>query len=352
MNPARVPQAPYSFAPDWPTAFGVGPVVERRAFIGVISATLLAAPLAAEAQQSTKRYRIGLLIAASEAFAAPYIEIFRQALRDLGYVEGRNITIELRYADGHYDRLRALAADLVRLKVDIVVAEGTPPARAAKQATTTIPIVMTVTGDPVAAGLVTNLARPGGNLTGASFFFLELGAKRLQLLKEAIPTLRRVAVVWNPSNAVQGPVVKQIETTAKTLGIDVQHIKIQAPADVGDALVRISQGRSGLVVLEDAMINVCSTQIADVAVKHRLPTIFGLPAFAEAGGLMAYGPNRSELWRRAASFVDKILRGARPGELPVEQSTRFDLVINLKTAKALGLTIPQSVLLRADQAIE
>ncbi len=328
------------------------PEMPRRAFMAVITGSLLAAPHAAEAQQSTKIYRIGLLIGASEAFASPYIEIFRQALRDLGYVEGRNITIELRYADGHYDRLRALAADLVRLKVDIVVTEGTPPTRAATQATTTIPIVMTVTGDPVAAGLVTNLAHPGGNLTGASFFLPELGAKRLQLLKEAIPTLTRVATVWNPSNAVHGPAVKRIETTAKTLGIDVQHIKIQAPPDVGDALVRISQGRWGLVVLEDAMINVCSAQIADVAVKHRLPAIFGLPTFAEAGGLMAYGPNRSELWHRAATFVDKILRGARPGELPVEQSTRFDLVINLKTAKALGLTIPPSLLQRADQVIE
>ncbi len=328
------------------------PGMPRRAFMATVAGSLLAAPLAAGAQQSAKLYRIGLLIGASEAFVAPYIEIFRQALRDLGYVEGRNITIELRFADGHYNRLRALAADLVRLKVDIVVTEGTPPTRAATQATTTIPIVMTVTGDPVEAGLVTNLARPGGNLTGASFFFLELGAKRLQLLKESIPTLSRVAIVWNPSNAVHKPVVKRIETTAKTLGIDVQHIKIQAPADVGDALVRISQARSGFVVLEDAMINVCSSQIADVAVKHRLPTIFGLPTFAEAGGLMAYGPNRRELWRRAATFVDKILKGAKPGDLPIEQPTNFELVINLKTAKALGLTIPRSLLLRADQVIE
>ncbi|HSE67694.1 MAG TPA: ABC transporter substrate-binding protein [Gemmatimonadales bacterium] len=327
--------------------------MDRRTFIGALASGLLAAPLTAEGQQSTKLYRIGVLIGASEAFVGPYLEIFRQALRDLGYVEGRNITIELRYADGHYDRLRALAADLVRLKVDVVVTEGTPPTRAATQATRTIPIVMTVTGDPVEAGLVTNLARPGGNLTGASFFIVELGAKRLQLLKEAIPTLSRVAVVWNPRNAVHGSVVKRIETTAKTLGIDaVQHIKIQAPADVGDALARIGQGRSGLVVLEDAMINVCSSQIADVAVKHRLPTIFGLPTFAEAGGLMAYGPNRRELWRRAAIFVDKILKGARPGDLPVEQPTKFELVINLKTAKALGLTIPPSLLQRADQVIE
>ena len=327
--------------------------MNRRAFLGTLTGSLLAAPLTAEAQQSTKLYRIGVLIGASEAFVGPYLEISRQALSDLGYVEGQNITIELRYADGHYDRLRALAADLVRLKVDVVVTEGTPPTRAATQATRTIPIVMTVTGDPVEAGLVTNLAHPGGNLTGASFFITELGAKRLQLLKEAIPTLSRVAVVWNPSNAVHGSVVKRIETTAKTLGInDVQHIKIHAPADVGDALVRISQGRSGFLVLEDAMINVCSSQIADVAVKHRLPTIFGLPAFAEAGGLMAYGPNRRELWRRAAILVDKILKGARPGDLPVEQPTKFDLVINLKTAKALGLTIPPSLLQRADQVIE
>ena len=326
--------------------------MDRRRFLLTSLAGAVATPLAAKAQQSTKIYRIGLLIGASEAFVSSYIEIFRQALRDLGYIEGRNIAIELRYADGHYDRLRALAADLVQLKVDIVVTEGTPPTRAAKQATKTIPIVMTVTGDPVVAGLVTNLARPGGNLTGASFFLSELGAKRLQLLKEAIPTLSRVAVVWNPSNEVHGPTVKRFETTAMTLGVDVQHIKIQAPADVDNALLVISKRRESLVVLEDAMINVCSTQIADVAAKHRLPTIFGLSTFAEAGGLMAYGPNRHELWRRAATFVDKILRGAKAGELPVEQSVRFDMVINVRTAKALGLTIPPSLLLRADQVIE
>jgi putative ABC transport system substrate-binding protein len=325
--------------------------VNRRAFATGLGA-VLAAPLAAEAQQSSKLYRVGLLIGASQAFVAPYIEIFRQALRALGYVEGQNIAFESRYADGHYDRLRALAAELIQLKVDLLVTEGTPPTRAATQATKTIPIVMTVTGDPVVAGLVTNLARPGGNLTGASFFLPELGAKRLQLLKETIPRLSRVAVVWNQRNAVHGPTVKSIERTAKTLGIGVEHVTIQAPADVDDALVQISNGRSALLVLEDAMINVCSAQIADVAVKHRLPAIFGLATFAEAGGLMAYGPNRIELWRRAAIFVDKILRGARPGELPVEQAVRFDMVINVKTAKALGLTIPPSVLLGADQVIE
>jgi putative tryptophan/tyrosine transport system substrate-binding protein len=326
--------------------------MNRRAFVAMVCGSIVAAPLAGEAQQSAKGHRIGLLIGSSESFVAPYIAIFRQALRALGYVEGGNIAIEYRYADGDYNRLPALAADLVRRKVDIVVTEGTPPTRAARQATTTIPIVMTVTGDPVAAGLVTNLARPGGNLTGASFFFPEMAAKRVQLLKEVIPTLSRVTVVWNPSNAVHGPVVKSVEEAAKALGVAVQHVKIRLPADVDDALLAISRGRDSLVVLEDAMINVCSTQIADAAAKHRLPTIFGLTTFVEAGGLMAYGPNRPELWRRAATFVDKILRGAKPGDLPVEQPVRFDLAINVRTAERLRLTIPAAVLVRADQVIE
>jgi putative tryptophan/tyrosine transport system substrate-binding protein len=318
----------------------------------VLAVSLVVTPPAVDAQQSAKGHRIGLLIGSSESFIAPYAAIFRQALRALGYVEGGSIAIEYRYADGHYDRLPALAADLVRLKVDIVVTEGTPPTRAAKQATTTIPIVMTVTGDPIAAGLVSNLARPGGNITGASFFFPEMAAKRLQLLKEVIPALSRVTVVWNPGNAVHGPVVKSVEEAAKLLGIGVQHVKIQVPADVDDALVAMSRHRESLVVLEDAMINVCSKQIAEVAAKHRIPTIFGLTTFVEAGGLMAYGPNRPELWRRAATFVDKILKGAKPGDLPVEQPVRFDLVINVKTAERLRLTIPPGVLVRADQVIE
>jgi putative ABC transport system substrate-binding protein len=326
-------------------------MMDRRAFLAGYLA-LLAAPLVADAQQSVKGHRIGLLIGSSESFVAPYIEIFRQALRALGYVEGRDIAIEYRYAGGNYDRLPVLAADLVRLKVDIVVTEGTPPTRAAKQATTTIPIVMTVTGDPVAAGLVTNLARPGGNLTGASFFFPEMAVKRLQLLKEVIPTLSRVTVIWNPSNAVHGPVVKEVQAAAKAFGIDVRHVKIQTPADVADALLAISRHGESLLVLEDAMVNVCSTQIAQAALEHRLPTSFGLATFAEAGGLMAYGPNRPELWRRAATFVHKILRGAKPGELPVEQPVRFDLVVNVRTAQRLQLTIPPSVLVRADAIIE
>ena len=326
--------------------------MDRRAFITFVVGNILAGPLVVAAQQSAKARRIGLLIGSSQSFVAPYVTIFRQALRALGYVESESIAIEYRYADGHYDRLPALAADLVRLKVDIVVTEGTPPTRAAKQATTAIPIVMTVTGDPVAAGLVPNLARPGGNLTGASFFFPEMAAKRLQLLKEVIPLLSRVTVVWNPSNTVHGPVVKSVEEAAKTLGIVVQHVRIQVPADVDDALLAIARGRESLVVLEDGLINVCSPQIAQVAAKHRLPTIFGLTTFAEAGGLMAYGPSRPELWRRAATFVDKILRGAKPGDLPVEQPVRFDLVINVSTAERLRLTIPPAVLVRADQVIE
>jgi ABC-type uncharacterized transport system substrate-binding protein len=318
----------------------------------VLTVSLVLARPSVEAQQSAKSHRIGLLIGSSESFVASYVAIFRQALRALGYVEGGNIAIDYRYADGNYDRLSVLAADLVRLKVDIVVTEGTPPTRAAKQATTTIPIVMTVTGDPVAAGLVTNLARPGGNLTGASFFFPEMAAKRLQLLKEVSPALSRVTVVWNPSNAVHGPTAKAVEAAAKALGINVQYVQIQAPADVDGALLAISKRRESLVVLEDGMINVCSAQIADLATKHRLPTIFGLTTFVEAGGLMAYGPNRPELWRRAATFVDKILKGAKPGDLPVEQPVRFDLVINIRTAEQLRLTIPPAVLVRADHVIE
>ncbi len=326
--------------------------MERRTFISALAGGLLSGPLAAGAQQPEKVRRIGILIASSASFIAPYIETFRQALHGLGYVEGQNIAIEYRYAEGNYDWLPVLAADLVRLGVDIIVTEGTPPTRAAKQATTTIPIVMTVTGDPVATGLVANLAHPGGNLTGASFFFPEIAAKRVELLKEAVPAVRRVLLLWNPANAVQEPAVKAIEAAAKRLGIGVQHVKVQAPADFDGALLAISKSRDSLLVLEDGLINVYSNQIAGLATRTRLPTIFGVTIFAEAGGLMAYGPNRSELWRRAATLVDKILRGARPGDLPVEQSTRFDLVINLKTAKALGLTLPPSLLQRADQVIE
>ena len=313
---------------------------------------ILVAPRASEAQQPARPHQIGVLIGSSESFVAPYIQIFRQALRALGYVEGGNVVLEYRYADGNYDRLPGLAADLVRLKVDIVVTEGTPPTRAATQATKTIPIVMTVTGDPVAVGLVANLARPGGNLTGASFLFPEMAAKRLQLLRELIPGLSRVAVVWNPGNPVHGPTVTSVETAAKSLGIDVQHVKIQARADLDDALATIGRRRDSLVVLEDAVINVCSAQIADAAMKLRVPTIFGLTTFAEAGGLMAYGANRPELWRRAATYVDKILKGAKPGVLPVELPVRYDLAINVKTAQELRLTIPPSLLVRADHLIQ
>jgi putative ABC transport system substrate-binding protein len=328
------------------------PGMDRRRFLLTSLAGALAAPLAGEAQQVGKVRRIGILIGSSASFIAPYIETFRQALRGLGYLEGQNIAIEYRYAEGNYERLPVLAAELVRLKVDIIVTEGTPPSRAAKQATTTIPIIMTVTGDPVATGLVANLARPGGNLTGASFFFPEIAAKRQELLKEAVPAVSRVTLIWNPANPGAELAVKAIEAAAKKLGIAVQHVKVQAPADLGGALSAISKSRESLLILEDALINPYSSQIASLATRTCLPTIFGLTTFAEAGGLMAYGPNRGEMWRRAATFVDKILRGARPGELPVEQSTRFDLVINLKTAKTLGLTIPPSLLARADQVID
>jgi putative ABC transport system substrate-binding protein len=311
-------------------------MMDRRRFLLTSMAGALVTPVGAEEQQTEKVLRIGILVASSASFIAPYIETFRQALRGLGYLENQNMAIEYRYAEGKYERLPILAADLVRLKVAIIVTEGTPPSRAAKQATTTIPIVMTVTGDPVVTGLVANLVRPGGNLTGASFFFPEIAAKRLELLKEAIPQVTRVLLLWNPANAVHHPAVKAIEAAAKALGIGVQHLKVQTPADFDGALSVISKSRDSLLVLEDGLINVYTSQIVGLATRTRLPTIFGLTSFAEAGGLMAYGPNRNEMWRRAAIFVDKILRGAKPGELPVEQATRFDLVLNLKTAKTFS----------------
>ena len=326
--------------------------MDRRRFVLVSLASALAAPFDCEAQQSGKHHRIGVLIGASESFVSPYIEMFRQELGRRGYREGENTAIDYRYAGGNYERLPLLARDLVKFKPDVIVTEGTPPTRAATAATRTIPIVMTVTGDPVLAGLVSNLTRPGGNLTGASFFISELAVKRLQLLREVIPALSHLTVVWNPNNRVHGPIVKAIEQAAKPLSIVVEQITIRGPGEVDDALSALSQRQGGLLAIEDGMINVSSRAIAHTATKYRLPTVFGLTVFAEAGGLMAYGPNRLELWQRAAGFVDKILNGAKPGELPVEQAVHFDLVINLKTAKALGLTIPPSLLVRADQVIE
>jgi putative ABC transport system substrate-binding protein len=328
--------------------------MDRRAFIGTMAGGLIAAPLAAEAQPARKVPRIGFLVAASasDSAYARLIEAFRQGLRDLGYVEGRNIVIEYRYADGKSERLPALAAELARLKVAVIVSHGTPGPLAAKQATSAIPIVMTSAGDPVASGLVSSLARPGGNVTGLSLMVPELGGKRLQLLKEILPGLSRVAVLWNAASPYASLVVRETEATATTLGVQLQSLVVRGPDDFEGALAAAVTGRAGgLTVVEDPLTITKRKQIVDFAAKNRLPAIYGVKEFVDAGGLMSYGVHLADLYRRAAAYLDKILKGVKPADLPVQQPTKFEFAINLKTAKALGLTIPQSVLQRADEVI-
>jgi len=312
-------------------------------------------PLAAEAQQTlgTKSAKIGFLLGGTSSSPGIQIEPFRRTLSEKGWIEGQNLTLQFRYAEGHYDRLLALARELRDLGVDVIVTEGTPPTRAAKQVTTTLPIVMASTADPVGSGLVTSLARPGGNLTGASWFFSEINVKRFELLKEAVPNTSRAAVVYNPLNPISEPAVAAIESTAKLLKVQIQRLAIRAPKDF-DAVFPMMTRRNldAIIVLEDPMINSQSRRVVDIALKGRAPAVVGLSSLVEAGALISYGPNRPELWRRAALLTDKILRGAKPGDLPVEQPTKFELVINLKTAKVLGLTLPQSLLVRADEIIQ
>ncbi|HSF07418.1 MAG TPA: ABC transporter substrate-binding protein [Methylomirabilota bacterium] len=277
---------------------------------------------------------------------------FRRGLRDLGYVEGENLVIEYRWAEGKYDRLPDLAAELVRLQVDVIVTHGTPGSRAAKQATATIPIVMAISGDAVATGLVTSIARPGGNLTGSTFFFPELIAKRLELLKEALPRADRLAAFGNADNQATAPALKAMELMARALRVDLEAVQIRGPDEFAGAFsAMVKRQVDGAVVIDDPMLIATARQLVELATKSRIPTI-GDRAHADAGGLMAYGVDLPAFWRHAAVFVDKILKGARPGELPIEQSTKFELVINLKTAKVLGLAIPPSLRLRADQMIE
>jgi putative ABC transport system substrate-binding protein len=280
------------------------------------------------------------------------MEAFRGGLRDLGYVESQNLVIEFRWAQGKNERLPELAAELVRLKPDVLVTHGVPGTLAAKRATDTIPIVMGVVGEAIAIGAVEGLARPGRNITGSSFFVPELNAKRLEVLKEALPRLRRVGVLLNRDNPVNATVLKAMEHTAQALKIQLRSVEVRDPADFEDAVSTLVKERAdAIAVQDDAMLFAQVRRIADLARRHHVPTI-GFVDYARAGGLLAYGVNFADLWRRAAGFVDKILKGAKPADLPVEQATKFDLVINLKTAKALGLTIPQSLLLRADQVIQ
>jgi len=330
-------------------------MMERRAFLSTLAIGLLAAPLAAEAQSAGKVWRIGILSGYSPTSpeAARVWEGFLQGLRELGYVEGKNILIEGRYSEGRHERLPALAAELVRLKVDVIVAGGGPAPDEAKRATSTIPIVMANNADPVGSGLVASLARPGGNVTGLSLVTPDLVGRQLQLLTEAIPGVSRVAVLSNPTNPHHRLSLREAEVAARPLRLRLQILEARAPSDFAGAFSAASRERAGaLLVVLDVMFFAERTRLAELAAKHRLPLTGGLREYAEAGGLLTYGPNLRDSFRRAATYVDKILKGAKPADLPVEQPTKFELVINLKTAKVLGLTIPPSLLQRADQVIE
>ncbi len=330
----------------------------RRAFIGTLAGGLLAAQLDAGAQQAGKVPRIGFLLTGSleSREARAILDAFRQGLRERGYVEGQSIVIEYRSADGKIERFQGLAAELARLKVDLIVAGNTPMARAARQATTTIPIVASVMADPVGDGLVASFARPGGNITGLTFLGPELVPKRLGLLKEALPRVSRVAALWHPGvfgERTMKDMLKETEAAARTLGVQLQFVEVRGPDEFDRAFSMMTKERAeALVQFPSTMFFNERRQIVALATKHRLPGMFHAREFVELGGLISYGASITDLYRRAATYVDKILKGAKPAHLPVEQPTKFELVINLKTTKALGLTIPQSVLGRADEVIQ
>ena len=326
-------------------------MILRTVWLISLAVGLLWAPLAGQVQPPAKVGQIGFLLRGSPQ--AENLGAFRQGLRELGYVEGQNIAIQQRSAYGMHDRLPSLAAELVRLKVDVIVVDGTLTAIAAKAATPTVPIVFTLAGDPVGSGLVASLAQPGGNVTGLSNVAAELGGKQLQLLKEAVPAVSRVAVLYNPLNPATTPMLRGTEEAARSFAVQLQALKVRTPNELASAFPAMVRGRAdALVVLPDALFITEQAQLLTLAAKNRLPAMYQQREIVEAGGLMSYGPNFPAQFRRAATFVDRILKGTKPADLPVEQPTKFELVINLKSAKALRLTIPQSVLARADQFIE
>jgi putative ABC transport system substrate-binding protein len=323
--------------------------MNRRAFISGITVGLLGAPLVAEAQPAGRVWRIAVLGNENN----PPWEGFRQGLRDLGYVEGRNVTMEWRWSEGKTDRFPGLAMELVALKPDVIVASGTQAVRAAKQATSAIPIVMTTSSYPDKIGLVDSLSHPGGNVTGLNNVGPELSGKKLGLLKEIAPKVSRVAVFWNPASPVEPLTVKELLTAAPAVGVEIQSVEVRSPDDFPAAFAALSSSRVHALLALGNPINFRGRKlIADFALKNRLPSIYDERLFVDAGGLISYAPSFTDSFRRAATYVDKIFKGARPADLPVEQPTKFELVINLKTAKALGLTIPPSLLQRADQVIE
>jgi ABC-type uncharacterized transport system substrate-binding protein len=327
-------------------------VIDRRTFMVLVSGGVLAAPLAAEAQPAGKGHRIGFLGNSTAALEANLVGPFHEGLRELGYVEGQNIVIEYRWAEGKYERFPALIAELLAQRVEVIVTAGTPASLAVKKATMSVPLVMVAVGDPVATGLVASLARPGGNITGLTSTSEELDGKRLELLRQVIPKLSHVAVFWNPENPTLLTSLKEMRAAAQVLGIKVQVFEVRTPGELEETFKAIVRERPGaLLVMGDRLFLHNRPRIMDFAAKQRLPVVPGHPELVEAGGLMSFGPSYPGMHRRAAYFVDRILKGAKPADLPVERPTKFELVINLKTAKALGLTVPQSLLQRADEVI-
>ena len=329
--------------------------MDRRAFIGALTGGLLAAPLAGQGQTTEQLHRVGVLSPFSSSFGpGPSFGTFRQTLRELGYIEGRNIALEYRWADGRYDQLARLAAELARLRVNVIFsAWSTPAALAAKKVTSSSPIVFAGVGDAVGVGLVASLARPGGNVTGSTFITEETIGKQLELLKDVIPSLTRVGVVVNPANPVYVPVLRDSEAPARALGLHLEVVGVQGAEDFELAFrAAIKRQVGGLVVLRDQVLLANQERLLTLAATARLPAMYGNRELVDGGGLMSYGPSLVEMYRRAAYLVDKILRGAKPADLPIEQATKFELVINLKAARTLGLTIPPSLLQRADQVIE
>ena len=326
----------------------------RRAFLGALVGSLLGEPRIGHAQPTGRVYRIGILSGGSAMTSRRFPEAFKEGLRELGWVEGQNIVVETRFADGKLDRLADLAADLVRLKVDVIVAGPSPSARAAKNATATIPIVMTGVGFPDELGLVASLARPGGNVTGVAFSVgPEIFGKGLELLKEVAPKLRRVAILSNPRNPGHTVAIRNVKDAARSLGLQPLFMETVGPEELDGAFTAMARERvAALLVVTDPLFVAQRAQVADLAARIRRPAVYSVREFVEAGGLMSYGPSLIAQYRRAAVFVDKILRGTKPADLPVEQPTKYELAINLKTAKALGLTIPDSLLQRADELVQ
>jgi putative ABC transport system substrate-binding protein len=323
-------------------------MARRRLALSLIALT----PFAAYAQPKGKVWRIGFLGSADPVGYAQHLKGFQQGLSDFGYVDGRNVVVEYRWANGDYERLRDLVSDLVRAKVDVIVTHGTPGTRAAKQVTQTVPIVMAIVGDALATGLVTSLAHPGGNVTGSSFFNPELAAKRIEFAKESMPDMTQVAVLVNTDNPVFGPVLKAMEATAKALKMTLQRFPVRGARDFAGAFSAMEKkGLRAVAILEDGLFNANASTLVALATRARMISIGG-KELADAGGVLGYGVNFPEIFRRSVYFIDRIFKGAKPGDLPVEQPTRFELAINLKAAKALGVTFPDTIMVRAERIIE